>query len=306
MSFELTILGSSSATPTYDRFPSSQHLVMLDHHILIDCGEGAQIQMRRYKLKRAKLKYIFISHMHGDHILGLPGLLFSMNLLQRTEPLHIFGPPELFEVLQLLITHSDNQLRYEVIPHITQHHETEVIFEDSMFQIKSFPLFHRIPTTGFLFTETDRPRKLNSEACKKHQIPYAFYNELKKGLDYTDADAGIYIPNDMLTLDSGKKYSYAYCSDTVFDSRVAESVKDVRLMYHEATFMHDKLARAQETMHTTAKQAALIAKEANAEKLLIGHFSSRYDDLTKLLQEAQSEFENTELALEGRKFILTD
>lgn len=306
MSFELTILGSSSATPTYDRFPTSQHLVMLDQHMLIDCGEGAQIQMRRYKLKRSKLRYIFISHMHGDHILGLPGLLFSMNLLQRTEPLHIFGPPELFEVLNLLIRHSDNQLRYEVIPHYTQHNKPEIILENSTLRVTSFPLYHRIPTTGFLFTETEKLRKLNSEACKQHNIPVTSYLDLKRGSDYVNSDTGIHVANELLTFDSGKKLSYAYCSDTVFDSRVAESVKDVRLMYHEATFMHDKLLRAQETMHTTAKQAAIIAKEANAEKLLIGHFSSRYDDLTELLHEAQTEFENTELALEGRRFILTD
>jgi ribonuclease Z len=306
MSFELTILGSSSATPTYDRFPTSQHLVMLDHHMLIDCGEGAQIQMRRYKLKRSKLRYIFISHMHGDHILGLPGLLFSMNLLQRTEPLHLFGPPELFEVINLIIKHSDNELRYEIIPHYTQHQQEDIIFEDSLITVKSFPLYHRVPTTGFLFSENEKLRKLNIEACRRHQIPFTFYNDLKRGKDYVDLENNIHITNDALTYDGGEKISYAYCSDTIYDKRVADAAQGVRLMYHEATFMHDKLARAQETMHTTAKQAGILAREAGVNKLLIGHFSSRYDDLTPVLNEARSEFENTELAIEGRRFVLND
>lgn len=303
MTIELTILGSSSATPTLNRFPSSQYINMLDHHIMIDCGEGTQMQMQRYKIKKSKLRHIFISHVHADHILGLPGLIFSMNLLQRTEPLHIYGPKELFEILDLFIKHSDTTLHFELVYHVTQNQEEELLFEDTLIKISSFPLYHRVPTTGFLFREQNRLKKLNKDVCEKLHIPFTYYGDLKRGKDFITPEGKV-IPNEDLTYLPGDPVSYAYCSDTRFNPKVADVVTGVDLLYHEATFMHDKLTRAEETMHTTALEAGKIATMAGAKRLLIGHFSSRYDVLYDLLNEARSEFANTELAEEGKHFFV--
>jgi ribonuclease Z len=304
MSIELTILGNSSATPTLNRFPSAQYLNMLDHHILIDCGEGTQMQLRRYKIKKSRLDYIFISHVHGDHILGLPGLLFTMNLNSRVAPLHIFGPESLFEIIDIFIKHSGTALRYEIIRHITTDNSTQVIFEDSMIRVSSFPLFHRVPTTGFLFEEQERLRKLNIDACEKAHIPFTLYNDIKRGKDYVSPDGKVHIENEKLTFDGGQPVKYAYCSDTLYDARVIESIKGVDVLYHESTFLHEKLERALETMHTTAHQAALVARQADVKKLLLGHFSSRYDDLSVLLNEARETFADAEIAEEGKTFVL--
>jgi ribonuclease Z len=301
---ELTILGNSSATPTLDRFPSAQYLNMLDHHILIDCGEGTQIQLRKYKIKKSRLTHIFISHVHGDHILGLPGLIFSMNLNSRVEPLHIFGPQSLFDILDLFIKSSDTHLRFEIIKHITSDDKPHVIFENSLIKVSSFPLYHRIPTTGFLFEEQSRLRKLNVEACEKAHIPFTFYNDIKRGKDYISSDGKVHIENEKLTFDTGIPLTYAYCSDTMYDERVIDCITDVDIVYHESTFLHEKLERAVETMHTTALQAGLVAQKAKIKKLLIGHFSSRYEDLDVLLKEARINFPDTEIAEEGRTFFL--
>lgn len=304
MSIELTILGNSSATPTLNRFPSAQYLNMLDHHILIDCGEGTQIQLRKYKIKKSRLDYIFISHVHGDHILGLPGLIFSMNLNSRVAPLHIFAPASLFEILDMFLKHSDTRLRFEIIRHITSDTGPEVIFENSMMKVTSFPLYHRVPTTGFIFEEQSRLRKLNIEACERHHIPFTFYNDIKRGKDFISADGKTEISNDKLTFNAGSPVRYAYCSDTIYDERVIDAVRNVDWLYHESTFLHEKLERALETKHTTAKQAGMAARAANVKKLLIGHFSSRYEDLNVLLEEAKAEFEETEIAEEGKTFVL--
>jgi ribonuclease Z len=303
MSIELTILGNSSATPTLNRFPSAQYLNMLDHHILIDCGEGTQMQLRKYKIKKSKLHYIFISHVHGDHILGLQGLIFSMNLNSRLEPLHIFGPASLFEILDMFLKHSDTRLRFDIVKHITDDSKREVIFENMLIKVTSFPLYHRIPTTGFIFEEQSRLRKLNIEACERYHIPFTFYNDIKRGKDFISADGKTEISNEKLTYDSGLPIRYAYCSDTIYDKRVINEVRDVDWLYHESTFLHEKLERAIETKHTTAKQAGMVAKEANVKNLLIGHFSSRYEDLNELLEEAKTEFPQTEIAEEGITFV---
>ena len=304
MSIELTILGSSSATPAHNRFPSAQHLSMLDHNILVDCGEGTQMQMRRYKLKKSKLKFIFISHVHADHILGLPGLIFSLNLQNRLDPLHLFAPASVFEIMDLFLKSSETELRFPLIKHITQDKQKELIYEDALIKVYSFPLRHRVPTTGFLFKENAKLKKLNANACERHRIPFTFYTDIKRGKDYVSPDGKMIIPNDELTFDTGLPLKYAYCSDTLFDEALAENFSGVDLLYHESTFLHEKLERAGETMHTTALQAGMMARISGAGKLLIGHFSSRYEDPTVLLDEAKLEFENTSLALEGEKFIL--
>lgn len=304
MIFELVILGNSSATPTVNRFPSAQYLHMLDHHMLIDCGEGTQMQMQRYKIKKSKLKHIFISHIHADHMLGLPGLLFSMNLMKRTDPLHIYGPKTLFEILDVFEKNTESTFCFEIIRHITTDEKKELIFEDSSLRVYSFPLFHRIPTTGFLFEEQERLLKLNVTACRKHQIPYSCYTDLKKGNDYVSEDGSVHIPNKELTLPVNAPIKFAYCSDTCYDERVIEQVKEVDLLYHEATFLHDRLDRAIETRHTTALQAGILASKANVKKLIVGHFSSRYDSLHELLDEARLNFSETYVANEGERFYI--
>jgi ribonuclease Z len=304
MSIELTILGNSSATPTLNRFPSAQYLNMLDHHILIDCGEGTQMQLRKYKIKKSKLQYIFISHVHADHVLGLPGLLFSMNLNSRTEPLHVFAPASVFEIIDLFLHHSGTVLKFNLIKHITNPKTVEIIFENSWIKVTSFPLIHRVPTTGFIFEEQARLRKLNIAACEKHHIPFTFFNDIKRGKDYINPIDKNLIKNEELTFDAGQPIKYAYASDTLYNTHIVKQVSEVDVLYHEATFLHEKLERAQETMHTTALQAGMVAQQAGVKKLLIGHFSSRYDDLTPLLTEAQSQFKHTEIAEEGKTFIL--
>lgn len=304
MIFELVILGNSSATPTINRFPSAQYLHMLDHHILIDCGEGTQMQMQRYKIKKSKIRHIFISHIHADHMLGLPGLLFSMNLMKRTEPLHIYGPASLFEILDVFEKNTESIFCFEIIRHITLDDEKRLIFEDSSLKVYSFPLFHRIPTTGFLFEEQERLLKLNVTACRKNNIPFSFYTHLKKGHDYVSDDGLVHIKNEELTFPVSAPIKYAYCSDTCYDERVIEQVKEVDLLYHEATFMHDRLDRALETRHTTALQAGQVAQKANVKKLIIGHFSSRYDSLIELLEETKTHFNEAFIANEGERFYV--
>ena len=304
MSISLTILGNSSATPTLNRFPSAQYLNMLDHHILIDCGEGTQMQLRKYKIKKSRLQYIFISHVHADHILGLPGLLFSMNLNSRTEALHIFAPYSVFEIIDLFMKHSDTHLRFDIIRHITSDDAPHVIFENTLIKVTSFPLYHRVPTTGFIFEEQARLRKLNIDECEKHHIPFTLYNDIKRGKDYVSSDGKVQIANEALTFDTGMPVKYAYASDTCYDERVVQAVSEVDVLYHESTFLHEKLERAIETKHTTALQAGMVAREANVKQLLIGHFSSRYDDLTVLLDEAKTQFPQTQIAEEGKTFQL--
>jgi ribonuclease Z len=306
MTFELVILGNSSATPTINRFPSAQYLQMLDHHMLIDCGEGTQMQMQRYKIKKSKIRHIFISHIHADHMLGLPGLLFSMNLMKRPDPLHIYGPETLFEILDLFEKNTESKFCFDIVKHITSTEKKELILEDTTLKVYSLPLFHRIPTTGFLFEEQSRLLKLNVDACRRNNIPFTLYTDIKRGKDYVSADGTVHIKNRDLTFPKGTPVRYAYCSDTAFDERVIENVKEVDLLYHEATFMHDKLERALETGHSTALQAGLVARKANVKKLILGHFSSRYDALAELQEEARINFENTFIANEGERFYVDE
>jgi ribonuclease Z len=303
MSFEVTILGNSSASPTHERHPSAQYVNICDHHILIDCGEGTQMQLAKYKIKKSKISQIFISHVHGDHILGLPGLLLSMNLMKREQPIHIYGPPELFKILDVFFKYTETQFTYELHYHIVNPNTTGLIFENIYYRVYSFPLFHRVPTSGYMIEERTKLLKLNLEVCERLKIPITYYNDIKMGKDFCTPE-GKWIANDQLTFPAALPISYAYCSDTMFDDRVVESVRDADILYHEATFMHDKLDRAIYTMHTTAKQAGIVARTADVKKLIIGHFSSRYDDLEPILKEAQAEFPNTEIAEEGKTFIL--
>ena len=301
MKFEVTILGSSSATPVYNRNPSAQLLNCNEKYYLIDCGEGTQQQLTKYNLKATRIDYIFISHLHGDHYFGLIGLLSSLHLNGRVKPMQIFGPTPLLEILEIQFKYSDTHLRYPIEFTPIEADESRQIFENQDLVVKTIILNHRIPTTGFIFEQKPRQRKLIKE--KTDEISIAYYAALKKGIDVEQPDGTILKSVDYTTsADAPRKY--AYCSDTMYDERYFETIKGCYTLYHEATFMHELLDRANETHHTTARQAGEIARDNGINKLLIGHFSSRYKTLQLLLEEAQSIFANTDLAVEGRTFQL--
>ena len=301
MTFEVIILGSSSATPMFNRNPTAQLLNCNEKFYLIDCAEGTQQQLIKFNLKASKIDYIFISHLHGDHYFGLIGLLSSLHLNGRIKPLHIFAPKALQEILELQFKHSDTNLKYELIHKFTDATKSEVIFENNDVTVEIIVLNHRIPCTGFKFTEKKRLRKLLVDKLEQDEIPLELYPLLKRGVDL-DLPDGLVIKNIDYTTDSADPRSYAYCSDTIYDERYFETIKNCDTLYHEATFLHELLERAKETHHTTALQAAQVAKIVGAKKLIIGHFSSRYKTLVELLDEARTIFPKTELATEGITF----
>lgn len=301
MKFELTILGSSSSTPIFNRNPSAQLLNVNDKYILIDCGEATQNQLLHFGLKANRIDQIFISHLHGDHYLGLVGLLSSLHLNGRTKAMDIFGPADLFEIIDLQFKLSQTVLKYAINFRATNSLMPELLFESWDVSVESFPLDHRIPCTGFKFTEKQRLRKIIKSKIEELSIPIDKIPLIKKGHSFTDKKGKLHTAEE-LTTDAETPKSFAYCSDTVCSWKYLNNIMDVDLLYHEATFMNDLLARAEETFHTTALQAAEVASKANAKKLLIGHFSARYRDLDPLLNEAKSVFLNTELAIEGKTF----
>lgn len=303
MKFEVTILGSSSATPVYNRNPTAQLLNCNEKFYLIDCGEGTQQQLIKYGLKASKIDHVFISHLHGDHYFGLVGLLSSMHLNGRTKPMKIFGPEPLLEILNLQFKHSDTDLKFPIEFTATQADSPVCIYENQDLSVETIILNHRIPCTGFKFKEKKRLRKLLVEKLEADQIPLEYYPLLKRGVDL-DLPNGSVIRNVDYTIDSNVPKTYSYCSDTLADGTYLETIKDSTVLYHEATFLHELLDRAIFTHHTTALQAAEIASSTGAGKLLIGHFSSRYKTLQPLLEEAAAVFPNTELALEGVTYLI--
>jgi ribonuclease Z len=303
MKFELTILGSSSATPIFNRNPTSQVLNINERLYMIDCAEGTQQQMLRYDVKGSRIDHIFISHLHGDHYLGLVGLLSSMHLNGRTKPLAVYGPPHLKEIIDLQLSYSETTLQYPMEFVFIDAEKAMVILDNHDVTVETIPLFHGIPCTGFLFREKKRLRKLLKEKLERLKIPVEYFSALKKGADYVAAD-GTILKNDTLTVDSDTPKSYAYCSDTMYNEAYFKQINDVTLLYHEATFLNNMLERAVETQHTTALQAGEVALKTNAKKLIIGHFSARYKTLGELLDEAKSIFPETELAIEGRTFVI--
>lgn len=275
---------------------------MHDHDpFLVDCGEGTQVQLLRYRMRISKLKHIFISHLHGDHYYGLPGLLTSMSLGQRTEPLYLYGPRGLDEILTTHFRYSDTRLTYPLHFQETNPVAPEVLVESEHLTISSFPLRHRIACTGFLFAEKPRYRNLIREkvpADASHEELHA----LKLGQDVRDAEGNIRFAADDFTLPPAPSRRYAFCSDTLYLPELAEHLEGVDLLYHEATFGEELRERALRTYHSTAAQAAQLASDAGAKELLLGHFSSRYKDILPLLDEAQKIFPSTLLAEEGRSF----
>ncbi|SEB15495.1 ribonuclease Z [Pedobacter hartonius] len=303
MKFEVTILGSSSATPVFNRNPTAQLLNCNEKIYLIDCGEGTQQQMIRFGLKASKIDAVFISHLHGDHYFGLIGLLSTMHLNGRIKPFQIFAPPPLKEILEMQFRYSDTILRYEIDFIPTTADAPAKIFENQDMVVETIILNHRIPTTGFKFTEKKRQRKLRSEKLEADNIPLEYYPLLKRGLDL-ELPGGRIIANADYTIDSDAPKCYCYCSDTLADGSYLDSIRNCTMLYHEATFLDELLDRANMTHHTTALQAGSIAKDVGAGKLLIGHFSSRYKTLLPLLEEASGVFANTELALEGNTYSI--
>lgn len=303
--FDLTILGSSSATPTSKRFPTAQLLNIAERFFLIDCGEGTQIQLRRYHIRFQRINHIFISHLHGDHYLGLMGLLSSLHLLGRKNPLHIYHPPGLRTIIELQLEMSGTVLNYTIEWHEHDLENPKLIFEDQLLSVETIILNHRIPCCGFIFREKPRMYSLDKDSLAFHQVPRSQFLQIKNGGDAVLEDGRV-IPNHLLTRGRPHARSYAFCSDTRFDKRVIEAVKGVDLLYHEATFLHELLDRAKQTYHSTALEAGSVAREAGVGRLLIGHFSVRYMDLLPLLAEARAEFPDTLLAEEGNSFNIPE
>jgi ribonuclease Z len=259
------------------------------------------MQLRRLRFRLGRLDHIFISHLHGDHVFGLFGLLSSLGLTGRENTLHIYGPPELEEVVLRHIEMFDIHLPYEVVFHPLACHRSTVIYEDKVLTVRHFPLRHRIPACGYLFREKERRRKFKAGVLEKYNVPIAVRRSIQEGSDLTTKDGRV-IPNDVLTVPGPPPRSYAFCSDTAYDRSLIPFVRGVDLLYHEATFANADVQRATETLHSTARQAALIAREADIKKLIIGHFSARYKDLNVLLEEAREIFPETYLAEDGRRF----
>ncbi len=301
--FELLILGSSSASPSANRNSSSQLLNIAERYFLIDCGEASQIQLRKYKAKFQAIDHIFISHLHGDHFFGLPGLLGSMHLLGRKQALTIYAPKELKELITHINRVSQTTLNYPINWIDTSNEGLQKIFEDNKVEVFSFPLKHRIYCTGFLFREKPLPRKIDKYRLEKLNISTADILLLKAGEDVYNLD-GQLIKNSEATLDPPAARSYAYCSDTVFDESLVEYIKHVDLLFHESTFLDDMSERAKKTFHSTAKQAAAIAKQAEVKHLLLGHFSARYHELDGFVKEATTVFEACSMATDGKKILI--
>lgn len=305
MAFRLTILGSSGALPAIGRFPTSQYLTIQNRHFLIDCGEGAQIQMSRFQVPVNKIDHIFISHLHGDHYLGLMPFLFSLHLNKRKDDLHLYSPKGLDEIITLQLKYSKSALNYRLIFHLFNPEAITTLFEDDAMTVETIPLRHKLECAGFLFREKPKLRRMNkdrlSEGLKLQHIV-----QLKNGEDVFDDNGKLLYRNSDYTLPPRPSHSYAYCSDTAWNENMIEQIKGVSLLYHESTFMDADEDKALETKHSTASQAATIAQRAGVEKLLLGHFSARYKKLEMLLAEALPLFHNTELAIEGASFTLEE
>jgi len=297
--FQLTILGKSSAVPTSESFPSSQALQYGNAVFLIDCGEGCQIQLRKNKISFKQIRHIFISHLHGDHFYGLFGLLSTMALLGRKNALNIYGHEKLEHILKFVSTQVGKTLDFPIVFHSLSYDEKTLILETKRLKVFAFPLRHRIPTCGFLFQEKSNYRNIRAEMIEKYEMSYLEIRRTKQGADLIRAGKQL-ADNDTLCFPSEKPRAYAYCSDTTYDAKTAGFVENVDLLYHEATFGDDMAGKEEAYYHSTAKQAAQVAKSAKAGTLIIGHFSTRYKTVDILLQEAQTIFPQTMLAQENQ------
>ena len=301
MSVKLTILGSSSALPTSERYPSAHVLNVHERLFLIDCGEGTQMQMRKNRIRFGKINHIFISHLHGDHIFGLYGLLSTFSLMGRKTTLHLYAPEKYDQILQSHLLDFDIHLNFEIDFVPLSGKDPSKILDDKYITVNSFPLEHRVPSFGFIFKEKQGDRKIIKESITKFNIPIARIQSIKKGEDYVTND-GVVIKNEDITLPPSQPLSYAYCSDTKYFKRLASFIKGVTVLYHEATFDKEKNELATVTGHSTTLDAANVAVEAEAGVLIIGHFSARYREIDTLVDEARSIFPNTFAALDGKTY----
>ena len=299
MTFSVTILGSSSALPTSTRFPSAHVLNAHERLFLIDCAEGTQMQLRRLHIKMSKINHIFISHLHGDHTLGLVGLISTFNLVGRKSDLHIYANAKLEENLTYNLNFFIEELTFKLIFHAVEQNKHQVIYDDGKIVVESLPLRHRVPATGFLFREKRGLPNIRKELIEKYSLSLAEISSIKNGSDLTLPD-GQLIPNNDFTYYSSETRAYAYCSDTLYSERLVGLIRNVDLLYHEATFANDDIKLAKLTGHSTAGQAATIASKSGATKLIIGHFSSRYKNVDLILKEAKEIFENTIAAEDGQ------
>lgn len=297
--FEVQILGCGSALPTLQHLPSSQLIKLNGELFMIDCGEGAQLQMRKMNVRMSRLNTIFISHLHGDHVFGLPGLVSTYNLLNRTNDLTIYAHQEIKPFLHPMLEIFCKDISYRVNLVLLKRKGYNLIFENKDIEVYSFPLKHRIAANGFLFKEKEKMRHIKKEMIEKYNIPVSKIKAIKQGEDFITTE-GRTISNNILTTPPTPARAYAYCSDTQYYEKIVPYIQNIDVLYHEATFAEADEAKAKQTAHSTAQQAAQIAKLANVKKLVIGHFSSRYKNLELLLEEARSVFPSTELAYEGK------
>ena len=298
---KVTILGCYAATPRTLTHPTSQVLEIKNHLFLIDCGEGTQVQLRNQKVRFSKINHIFISHLHGDHFFGLPGLVATFRLLGRVNPLHIYGPKGIKEAVTLLLKLGDSWTNYPLHFHELSSQAPEVVFEDKKVTVTTIPLDHRVYTNGFLFREKVGSRKLEAQAVEAHGIDSCYFQNIKDGKDAPNK-AGEIIPNAQLSSDPKPTKSYAFCSDTAYFPKIIAQIKEVTVLYHESTFLESESDLATKTKHSTASQAAKIAESAGVKSLILGHYSTRYDGLQPFKEEAEVYFKPVLLADDGREF----
>lgn len=298
VTFKLTILGSGSALPTLHRNPTSQLLQYDSLNILLDCAEGTHLQLKRFKKSPMQIAHILISHLHGDHYFGLIGLITSLHLMGRTKPLHIYGPAQLFDIIQLQLNAAKTKLHYPMSFEPLNPDGQDVIFEDDKLTIVSFPVKHRIPTWGFLFKEKPSDRRINKDFIAEYNPDIEQCKAIKSGADFVQADGSI-VPNERITSEPHPPRSYAFCTDTAYTEAIVPIIEKVTLLYHESTFVAEMAEEADQTFHSTTAEAARIAHLAKADKLILGHYSSRYRDTKPLEDEAKKVFPNTIAADDG-------
>ncbi len=304
MDFSVTILGANSAVPAHDRNQTCQVVTVGNELYLVDCGESTQIQLRKYKVRFSKINNIFISHLHGDHYLGLMGVISTFHLNRRKVPLTIFGPKGLDEIIVTHLKHANTKLAYPLKFVPTDPDQKTLLVDDKTHQVYSFPLKHRLPCTGFYFIEKPKPRNLIKEKLQEQKLSLESIETLKSGKDYLDDQGNVLYALEEYTYPPAPLRKYAFCSDTIYDPELVPFIQGVDLLYHEATFMNEEAVRAKETFHSTAAQAGAIARDGGVKKLLLGHYSTRYSELTPLLLEAQAAFPNSFLSVEGETYCV--
>ena len=299
MDFSVTILGSGAALPTFSRNPTSQYIICNNRHILIDCGEGTQIQMRKFGVKFQRITHILISHLHGDHFFGLVGLLSTMHLLGRDQGIKIYGPEGLEQIIRSQLEIGGAKLDFSIEFKTLDGKSAGLLFEDKLIEIYSFPLKHRIPTNGFLIKEKEKERILIGELFKQDKLSIALIPFFKRGEDVIDEFTGKVYLHKKYTLDPKKTFSYAYCSDTMYYEKVVPYIENSTVLYHEATFLEKDRSRAKATYHSTAIDAAKIAEKAKVGRLLLGHLSARFENGIEHEKEAKTVFGNVEVVEDG-------